>query len=129
MDFSQLHQSSKGRVLLAEDDHMTSLMITKILQKKNYEVTTVHNGLDAITEAKKHDFDYLITDIIMPEVEGIEVISEVLESSPNTKIIAISSDGLAGHSTLLTLAQTVGASATLNKPIRADDLINTMERI
>ena len=129
MDFSQLHQSSKGRVLLAEDDHMTSLMITKILQKKNYEVTTVHNGLDAISEAKKHDFDYLITDIIMPEVEGIEVISEVLESSPNTKIIAISSDGLAGHSTLLTLAQTVGASATLNKPIRADDLINTMERI
>jgi CheY-like chemotaxis protein len=122
-------KNHKASVLLADDDQTTRFIIAKMLRNENYNVTMVDNGLDAIQTSKEKQFDYLITDILMPGVEGIEVISEVLKSSPDIKIIAISSDRLAGYSTLLNVAQTVGASATIKKPIRADDLINTMERI
>lgn len=125
----QLNLEKKFSVLLADDDRLTGAMISKILKNEDYDVTYVENGQDAINCAKANSYDYLITDIIMPEVEGIEVISEVLECQPNTKIIAISSDELAGHSTLLTIAQTMGASATIKKPIRPDTLIETIKSI
>ncbi len=125
----QLSSKNKFRVLLADDDRLTGTIISKILEKEDYDVTYVENGQDAINCAKANSYDYVITDIIMPEVEGIEVISEVLEYQPNTKIIAISSDDMAGHSTLLTIAQTMGASATIKKPVRPDTLIQTIKSI
>lgn len=129
MFMTKLYPNTKPSVLLADDDRLTCLMISKVLERNNFNVTTVENGLDAINLSKEQDFDYLITDIMMPGVEGIEVISEVLQYNPMIKIIAISSDGLVGHSTLLTLAKTMGASATIQKPVRADTLINTIESI
>ncbi len=122
-------KKEKPTVLLADDDEMACMMLSQKLADHNYDVTVVNNGLDAIEISKDHNFDFLITDIIMPEVEGIEVISEVIDRSPRTKIIAISSDGLAGHSTLLTIAQTVGASAALQKPVRPDTLLETMNNV
>ena len=119
----------KPSVLLADDDKMTCKAISNFLSRHNYDVTTVNDGLEALECSKNCAYDYLITDIMMPEVEGIEVISEIIEHCPETKIIAISSDGIAGHSTLLTLAQTVGASATLQKPVTPDALIDVMESL
>lgn len=116
-------------VLLADDDKMTCQAIAGYLSKRNYDVTVVNDGLHAIQEAHKGHYNYLITDILMPEVEGIEVISDIVEHCPDTKIIAISSNGIAGHSTLLTVAKTMGAAATIQKPIRPDALIDIMKSL
>ena len=121
--------ATKPTILLADDDRMTCILLSQKLTENHYDVTVVQNGLDALDMARHNNYDYIVTDIMMPGVEGIEVISEIIEKYPETKIVAISSDGLAGHSTLLTLAQTVGASAALQKPVRPTTLIETLQSI
>ncbi|MGH1455838.1 MAG: response regulator [Alphaproteobacteria bacterium] len=116
-------------ILLADDDKLVTMLLSKTLNDNGYSVTVVHDGEEAVEKALGSHYDFIITDILMPGIEGIEVISEILEKQPLAKIIAISSDGSAGYTTLLQLAQTVGASATLSKPISPSNLLETLDSI
>ena len=117
------------KALIADDEEVTLLMIKKILQHNAFDVTTVMDGEAAINMARKNDYDLIITDISMPKVEGIEVIAEIVKISENTKIIAITSEGSAGYTSFLDLAETVGASASLKKPFTPTDLMDTISDI
>lgn len=116
-------------VLVADDDAMMLKLIDLTLSKSGYNITTVLNGMDALREIGKHHYDVVITDIMMPGMEGIELISEIIDRKSNAKILAISSDQAAGFTSLLTLAKTVGASEILSKPFRPAQLVEVMDRL
>ncbi len=116
-------------ILVAEDDAMISSMITNTLRNKGFSVTEVADGEQAIRMADHNHYDLIITDIMMPKIEGIEVISEIIRKAPDTKIIAITAEGSAGYTNFLTLAETVGASASIQKPFSPTQLMDTMKTV
>ncbi len=117
------------KVLVADDDVVMLSMISTILEKHDFDITKVDDGAKAVEKALAQKFDLIITDIMMPEIEGIEVISEIVDKWPESKIIAISSEGRVGFTSFLKIAETVGATATLQKPFSPDVLLETIESL
>ena len=76
-----------------------------------------------------NDFDIIITDLVMPEKEGIETIMELSRTAPNIKIIAMSGGGRVNATDYLTIARRVGASDTLAKPFSGDELLAAVSRV
>ncbi len=117
------------KVLVADDDVVVLSMITTILEKHDFDITQVDNGAKAVEKALAQKFDLIITDIMMPEIEGIEVISEIVDKWPESKIIAISSEGRTGFTSFLQIAETVGATASIQKPFTPDELLETIRSL
>ncbi len=85
------------------------------------------SGVEALEKLKKHPYDLLITDILMPDVDGLEVIDEAVESNPDISILAISGGGPdKDGGDLLDAALSSGADAILQKPFRPDELARTV---
>lgn len=118
-----------ARILLVEDDLMMNLMISTLLSQSGYKAMCVFNGDDAMKKLKEQKFDILITDILMPGKEGIEVIQETKEYNPDIKIIAISAGGQVGRTTFLDLARAHGADIGMDKPFMPDVLLSHLESI
>lgn len=117
------------KILLAEDDKIQRMIIGSALEKEGHEVVTQEDGEEALKMAIAHDFDVIITDIMMPGKEGIELISELLEVKPDAKIIAISAEGNVGHSSFLQMALAMGAKAILKKPFTARELLDVVASV
>ena len=81
----------------------------------------MHNNVDEI--------DLILTDIFMPEKDGLEVIMELRESHPNVKVIAISGGGIQLQSNLLDLAEKLGAKSVLNKPCSPEELRTVVDEV
>jgi len=91
------------------------------LEPEGYVVLTARNGHDALSYLNGHGVDVVLTDLFMPEMDGIEVISEVRKRSPQVRIIAMS--GRPGVVDYLTVARELGVERTLRKPFEIDDLL------
>lgn len=117
------------RVLLVDDDALFCGIINTALQKHGYQTSIACNGDDALKKIHGGEFDLLITDILMPQKEGIELIQEVRQTNPKLKIIAISSGGQTGYTSFLRIAETFGADASLKKPFTADQLIDKVKEV
>lgn len=116
-------------VLLVDDDALFRNLINTALQKQGYQTSIACNGDEALKKIQEGEFDLLVTDILMPEKEGIELIQEVRLTNPKLKIIAISSGGQTGYTSFLRIAETFGADASLKKPFTADELIEKVKHI
>src|SRR4030095_5251414 len=81
---------SMTRILLVDDDEQFRSMLSQSLKRAGYEVTEARNGSEGIDLYRDHPSDLIITDLIMPEKEGLETIREYRKSYPDAKIIAIS---------------------------------------
>ncbi len=103
-------------ILLVEDDHDLRSMLKKSLQKGNYLIIEASNGKEALHKFKSLLVDLVITDLVMPEQDGIGLIMELKKIKPDIKIIAISGGGKAGPSNYLSIAETLGANAIFAKP-------------
>lgn len=117
------------KILIIDDDAVFRGAMSKALQKNRYETIIALDGMEATEIIKTENPDLIITDLFMPNKEGFEVIQEVRAADPAIKIIAISSDGLAGRSSFLKMAKAFGANAILQKPFSAEDLIATIEEL
>ena len=117
------------RVLAADDDAITLKLISMALRKGRYKTTTAQNGYDALEEMRKHHYDVVITDIMMPGMEGIKLISEILKAKADARIVAISSDPDGEPDSLLALAKTAGAAATLQKPFQARRILEVVDQL
>ncbi|MDZ7723187.1 MAG: response regulator [candidate division KSB1 bacterium] len=112
------------QVLIVEDDASIRRMIRKMLDREGYHVLEAVNGYYALKMLQKHSgIGLVITDIVMPEKEGLETIQEIKEMNPLTRIIAISGGGKIDAENYLVLARHLGADATLSKPFHKDDLL------
>jgi CheY-like chemotaxis protein len=114
-----------ARILVIEDDVQLQKMLHQMLTHEGYDVQVASNGVEGIRCYRKTPADLVITDIIMPEKTGFETISELKESYPEVKIIAMSGGSRSGVK-LLNMAETIGAQRTLNKPFTRTQLIATI---
>lgn len=109
-----------ARILLVDDDDALRKALRLTLLKLGHEVLEAHNGNEALHLYAAEPPDLVMTDIIMPEKEGLETILELKRLHPPVKIIAMSGGGRANAIDYLKIARQMGVSKTLNKPFSAD---------
>ena len=118
-----------AQILIIDDDDQLRLMLRKTLERSGYEVVEAPNGKEGIKRFREMPCDLVITDLIMPEKEGLETISELKEDFPDIKVIAISGGGRVGPNDYLHLAKMLGAQRTLTKPIELPELLKTIKEL
>jgi DNA-binding response OmpR family regulator len=116
-------------ILLIEDELELREMLRLSLIRKRYKVFEADNGREAINKFKPSLTDLVITDIIMPEEDGLKVIMKLRELKPSIKIIAISGGGKAGPGSYLNMAKTLGADAIYSKPFSVNELLARIDQL
>ncbi|MBK8160409.1 MAG: response regulator [Rhodospirillaceae bacterium] len=114
-------------VLLIEDDPLVQDMLQVALQLAGYEVTLASNGREGLRKFAAQKPDIVVTDIIMPEQEGIETILAIRKIDQALPIIAMSGGSSIGALDFLDAARTFGASRILTKPFSPKDLIAALK--
>lgn len=100
-----------------------------LLGGAGYEVEMAENGIEAINKYRENPADLVVTDIIMPEKEGIETIIELKRDYPQVKIIALSGGGTHGPKDYLDSARLLGVEETFYKPFEMDDLLEKVNEL
>lgn len=118
-----------AKILVIEDEDSFRDVLVKMLSKAGFEVQQAGDGNQALEVCAEFKPDLVLTDIIMPDKEGLETIQELLEISPTLKIIAMSGGGRFGPDSYLPLAEKLGAKATLQKPFLREELITTINSV
>lgn len=118
-----------GRILVVEDDKAVRDLLREILERAGHDVMDASNGQEAITMYKASPADLIITNILMPEKEGLETIQELRRDHPEIKIIAISGGGQIGPSDYLDVAKRFGASRTFSKPFNRKELLEAVDEL
>jgi DNA-binding response OmpR family regulator len=117
------------KILIIDDDELIRLTIKNALKKLGCEVAEAENGNVGVLTFKKEKPDLVITDILMPDKEGLETISDIRALDPNAKIIAMSGGGSSKNMAFLQLAKKMGAGLIMSKPIKPDDLLNAIKSL
>jgi DNA-binding response OmpR family regulator len=107
-------------ILVVDDDPAIRALLATILEESGFRVVTAGEGGEALTAVSEYPFDLVITDLVMPDHEGIELIRRLKKRYAHLKIIAISG---AFGSEILDAARMLGADATLAKPLSANALL------
>ncbi len=117
-------------ILIIDDEPMILEGLQQALELEGHKTYSAANGEDAVSliEAGLRP-DLVITDIIMPEKDGIEVIWSIQEKIPDTKIIAISGGGRISATDHLKIAEKLGANSVLTKPFSTEDLVAEIEKV
>ncbi len=113
------------RILLAEDEEAMRAYLERALTKAGFEVTSVDRGTEAVPYLEKEHFDLLLSDIVMPEMDGIELAQRCAEVSPRTKVMFIT--GFAAVS--LRASREQPHAKVLSKPFHLRDLVLEVERV
>jgi CheY-like chemotaxis protein len=113
-------------ILLVDDDGVFRAAICRALRGAGHAVEEAANGKQALTFIAAETPDILITDILMPDTDGIELTTAVKLAHPGVRILAISGRRQMGAIDLLTLASMLGADATLAKPFAPEQLLETI---
>jgi DNA-binding response OmpR family regulator len=116
-------------ILLVEDDKDLREMLKVSLLQRKYTVVEASNGKEALLKFKPSVTDLVITDLIMPDEDGLKVIMKIREIKSSVKIIAISGGGKAGPGNYLNLAKALGADIIFSKPFSINDLIKKIEEL
>ena len=115
-----------ARILIIDDEELVRMTLSQTLEPDGHAVFTASDGEKGIAEFREIQADVVITDILMPNKEGIETIMELRRIDPDVKIIAISGGGRMQNSSFLDMAQQLGANAVLKKPFETQVLRDTV---
>ncbi len=116
-------------ILIVEDEKDLREMLKISLTRHKFTVFEAENGKDAIIHFKPTITDLIVTDLIMPDEDGLKVIIKLKELKPSIKIIAISGGGKAGPGSYLNLAKALGADAIYSKPFSINELIAKIQEL
>jgi DNA-binding NtrC family response regulator len=116
-------------ILVIDDDLEIRRMIVQMLRRSEYEVMDAGDGNEALRLQHESPADLVITDIIMPEKEGIETIMELRREFPNIKIIAISGGGRIGPIDYLNTAKKFGALRAFTKPFDWAEMLHAVREL
>ncbi|MEO1702725.1 MAG: response regulator [Pseudomonadota bacterium] len=114
------------RILLAEDDNDMRRFLVKALQKAGYEVTDYDNGASAYERLREEPYSLLLTDIVMPEMDGIELARRATELDPDLKVMFIT--GFAAVA-LNPESEAPKDAKVLSKPFHLRDLVDEVEKL
>ena len=112
-----------ARILVIDDDDQILRTLHQVLEMEGHEVVDASNGKEGMRLFREQGAGLIITDIVMPEKEGLETIMELRRDFPDIKIIAISGGGRVDPESYLTLAKGFGALRTLAKPFEREELL------
>ena len=115
-----------ARILLAEDDGDMRRFLVKSLQNAGYSVASFDNGLSAYNRLREEPFELLLTDIVMPEMDGIELARRATELDPDIKVMFIT--GFAAVA-LNPDNNAPPQAKILSKPFHLKDLVNEVQRM
>jgi two-component system cell cycle response regulator CpdR len=114
------------KIILAEDDNDMRRFLVKALQNAGYEVISFDNGLSAYQRLREEPFELLLTDIVMPEMDGIELARRASELDPDIKIMFIT--GFAAVA-LNSDSQAPKNAKVLSKPVHLRELVNEVQKL
>ena len=114
------------RILVAEDDALMRQMLRATLEQAGYVVEVAVNGREAVAHQQRAAFHILLTDLVMPEQEGLETIMEFRRNHPAVKIIAMSGGGRGNAEDYLSVAAKLGARQVLAKPFSTEVLLRAI---
>ena len=117
-----------AKILVIDDDASMRRLMIRTLSDHQHELIEAQNGREGLELVKEHKPEIVITDILMPQKEGIETIREIREVAPGTKIIAVSGGGSSHNLMFLDIAKAFGADAALAKPFRPNQLVEAVQR-
>jgi len=117
------------KILIIDDDNQFREMLHEMVEREGYIVFSALDGAEGLKSYHKEKPDLVITDIIMPEKEGLETILELKKDNKNLKIIAISGGGRSQPGDYLRTASHFGADKTLAKPFSKDEILNSITEV
>ncbi len=118
-----------NRILVVDDEEQMRSKLRLMLESEGYEITEAPDGNIALWLYKEKPSDLIVLDIIMPEKEGLETITELKREFPDVKILAISGGGTGDAGQYLSLAKTMGADSILAKPFEKEELLKAVKEI
>jgi len=116
-------------ILLVDDDEQLRTMLSVVLRRAGYAVRVAIDGIEASNFYRSHPTDLIITDLIMPEKEGLEMIRELRKDYPQARIIAMSGGGRTGTMNCLEVARAFGAQQVLEKPFPHQEMLEAIRRV
>jgi len=117
------------KILIIDDDEQMRILLRQVMEWAGYEVVEAADGREGMLKQRKEHADLVITDLIMPEQEGLETITGLKKEYPKLKIIAISGGGRIGPDAYLPAAQELGADRVFSKPFDVRELANTVKEL
>ncbi|WP_417358652.1 sigma-54-dependent transcriptional regulator [Flavobacterium sp.] len=113
------------KILVVDDDTSFCLMLKTFLQKRGYNVVTAFNGNDALQELNKQFFDIVLTDIRLPDNDGLEILKSITQKGLKTQVILMT-----GYTDIKTAvnAMKIGAFDYVGKPINPDEILHTIQQ-
>jgi YesN/AraC family two-component response regulator len=121
--------NTMARILLIEDDESVRTILYLTLVHVGHEVIEARNGREGLDRFRETKPDLVITDIVMPEKEGFEVLMKIRRKNPALKIIAISGGGLHNAAHYLHTAKLLGAAKVLAKPFSNEELMAAVNEL
>jgi two-component system chemotaxis response regulator CheY len=126
-------------VLIIDDEEDIRDALRRVLERAGYRVRGAEDGAEGLKQMQQRPADVIITDIIMPKLNGVETIAEMRQQFPNARIIAISGGGNFGvtdyqpnaitTSAYLAAADQAGAHIILTKPFESADLLKAISQL
>ena len=117
-----------ARILLIDDEEDLRSLLRRLLEQRNHVVHEAADGNKGLDQLRRGDFDLAITDLVMPEKQGLETICDIRAAHPGLSIIAISGRENIGIDHLA-LARKFGADHVLRKPFKAPELFGAVQRV
>ena len=116
-------------ILVVDDEPVLLRVLSAALRDARYTVTTANGASEALKLARNTSFDLVITDLIMPDKEGLEMIMDLRRLAPRTKIIAMSGGGRNSPEDYLVTARLLGVQCTLAKPFSKEELLAAVAQV
>ena len=122
-------ESGGQQILIVEDNEQLRSMLRLVLEDADYVVREAGNGREALKSYAETPADLILTDIVMPDSEGIEMIMKFKRAYPAVKIVAMSGGGQQSCDDYLDLASKLGANRTIAKPFSNSDILNLIREM
>ena len=116
-------------ILVIDDDEPMRRTVARMLRQAGHDVIEAGNGVEGVRLFRTTPCAVVVTDLIMPDKEGIETIREVRAIAPDVRIIAMSGRAVTQQEHYLRVAEVLGADASLTKPFRVEELLATLARV
>jgi CheY-like chemotaxis protein len=117
-----------AHILLIDDDDSVRRSLAKILERAEHRVTAAADGAEGLRALQEDRPDLIITDVYMPEMDGIEILIRIRDADPELPVVVISGGGFAPADFVLEDASQLGADAILSKPFERSVVLDTVRR-